>query len=106
MDCHVYLMASRRNGTLYLGVTSDLVKRVWQHKNGAFEGFTSQYGVHHLVWYEGTTSIIAAIQREKQMKNWKREWKIALIERANPYWIDLYEDILGVTTLDCGSSPQ
>ena len=95
MDCFVYIMASRRNGTLYVGVTSDLVKRAWQHRNGEVPGFTLQYGVKDLVWYEGTASIEAAIAREKQIKNWKRQWKVALVEGMNPYWRDLYGDILG-----------
>jgi putative endonuclease len=94
MNCFVYLMASAKNGTLYLGVTSNLIQRVHQHKTGAFEGFTSRYAVHSLVWFDSTPSIEGAIQREKQMKNWKREWKVALIEKANPDWLDLYETIL------------
>ena len=94
MNCFVYLMASARNGTLYLGVTSNLIQRVYQHKTGAFKGFTSRYAVHSLVWFDSTPSIEAAINREKQMKNWKREWKVALIEKANPEWRDLYETIL------------
>jgi putative endonuclease len=95
MDCFVYILSSRRNGTLYVGVTSDLAKRVWQHKNGETPGFTLDYGVKNLVWYEGTPSIEAAIAREKQIKNWKREWKVELIEEFNPYWRDLYEEIQG-----------
>ncbi len=94
MDCFVYLMASGKNGTLYLGVTSNLIQRVHQHKTGTFEGFTSRYAVKSLVWFEATPSIEAAIEREKQIKNWKREWKIALIEKSNPEWLDLYETIL------------
>jgi len=104
MDCFVYLMASRRNGTLYVGVTSNLVKRVWQHKNHELPGFTSRHAVELLVWFEPTPDIEAAISREKQIKNWKREWKLALIEKGNPYWRDLYEEILG-KPLDAGSSP-
>ncbi|HUR88254.1 MAG TPA: GIY-YIG nuclease family protein [Ramlibacter sp.] len=108
MNCFVYIMASERNGTLYLGVTSDLAKRVWQHKNHELPGFTKRYSVSRLVWFEGTPSIEAAIAREKQLKNWKREWKIALVEKVNPYWRDLYDDVLGggEKSLDCGSSPQ
>ena len=94
MNCFVYLMASAKNGTLYLGVTSNLIQRVHQHKTGTFGGFTSRYAVHSLVWFDSTPSIEAAIYREKQMKNWKREWKVALIEKANPDWLDLYETIL------------
>ena len=94
MNCFVYLMASGKNGTLYLGVTSNLIQRVHQHKTGTFEGFTHRYAVHSLVWFDSTPSIEAAIGREKQMKNWKREWKVALIEKGNPEWLDLYETIL------------
>ena len=89
----VYLLAARRNGTLYLGVTGDLAKRVWQHKQGLVEGFSKRYGVKTLVWYEQTESIEAAIGREKQIKKWNRRWKIELIEAGNPEWKDLYEDI-------------
>jgi putative endonuclease len=87
-------MASRRNGTLYVGVTNDLVRRVHEHKNGVVEGFTDRYGVHLLVWFDSTPSVEAAIQKEKQMKNWKRAWKVALIEKTNPNWLDLYDSIL------------
>src|SRR5574337_910137 len=86
----VYLLASRRNGTLYVGVTSNLVQRVWQHKEGVADGFTKQYGVKRLVWYEQHDDAESAISREKQLKKWNREWKIGLIESANPYWNDLY----------------
>ena len=94
MNCFVYLMASGKNGTLYLGVTSNLIQRVHQHKTGALKGFTSRYAVHSLVWFDSTPSIEGAIVREKQMKNWKREWKVAAIEKTNPDWLDLYESIL------------
>ncbi|HEY1233796.1 MAG TPA: GIY-YIG nuclease family protein [Candidatus Binatia bacterium] len=90
----VYLLASRRNGTLYVGVTSDLVQRIWQHKNDFVEGFTKRYGVHMLVWYETCQSMEAAIAREKAVKEWKRAWKIKLIEEHNPEWHDLYDDLL------------
>ena len=90
----VYLMASQKNGTLYVGVTRDLVRRVHENKSGAVEGFTNRYSVHHLVWFESTGSVEAAIHKEKQIKNWKREWKIELIEKSNPEWRDLYTDIL------------
>ena len=90
---YVYLMASRRRGTLYVGVTNDLAKRVCQHKQGSIEGFTKRYGVKTLVWYEQTDSIESAIVREKQIKKWKRDWKIELIESGNPQWKDLYEGI-------------
>jgi len=90
----VYLLASKRNGTLYIGVTSDLIKRVWQHKNNAVEGFTKRYGVHLLVWFEVHENMASALTREKAIKEWKRQWKLKLIETANPKWRDLYEDLL------------
>ena len=86
----VYLMASRRNGTLYVGVTSDLMKRVWEHKSGAVEGFTKRYSVHKLAWYEVHESMESAIAREKAIKAWNRKWKLELIEKANPEWEYLY----------------
>ncbi|MBI4522056.1 MAG: GIY-YIG nuclease family protein, partial [Gemmatimonadetes bacterium] len=79
---------------LYVGVTSDLVRRVWQHKENLADGFTKQYGVHTLVWYEPHQSMESAIQREKTIKGWKRRWKLELIERQNPEWRDLYQDLL------------
>lgn len=94
MDCHVYILASRRHGTLYIGVTSNLVQRVWQHREGLADGFTKTHGVKTLVWFEGTGSIEGAITREKQLKNWKRAWKIAPIEKENPQWRDLYPELL------------
>ena len=90
----VYIMASQRNGTLYIGVSSDLVKRVWEHKSDLVEGFTRQYGVHTLVWYEVHEEMSAAIAREKALKEWKRIWKLQLIEAMNPEWRDLYEELL------------
>jgi putative endonuclease len=90
----VYLLASRPNGTLYVGVTSDLVKHVWQHKNDVVEGFTKRYRVHRLVWYERYANMQAAIAREKAIKEWKRVWKIELIENSNPEWRDLCKDLL------------
>jgi putative endonuclease len=89
----VYMLASKRNGTLYLGVTSDLVARIWQHREGVVPGFTRDYGVKMLVWFEEHGRIEAAIQREHTMKHWSRNWKIALIERSNPEWRDLWSDI-------------
>ena len=86
----VYLLASDRNGTLYVGVTSNLVKRIWEHKEGVIPGFTSEYSVHKLVWYEQHESAESAITREKRIKRWNRAWKIKLIEETNPYWNDLY----------------
>jgi len=89
----VYILASRRNGTLYVGVTSDLMKRVWEHKNDFVEGFTKRYGVHTLVWYERHETMESAIDREKAIKEWKRIWKLEMIERTNPDWKDLYQDL-------------
>lgn len=89
----VYMMASSFNGTLYIGVTSDLKKRVWEHKQGVVEGFTEKYDVHDLVWFERHDTADAAIKREKQMKEWQREWKINRIREMNPEWKDLYEEI-------------
>ena len=90
---YVYIMASGRNGTIYLGVTSDLAKRAWVHRNGIVEGFTKRYGCKHLVWYEAHDSIESARQRELRMKEWKRNWKLREIEGLNPKWDDLYERI-------------
>ncbi|MEA2064558.1 MAG: GIY-YIG nuclease family protein [Gemmatimonadota bacterium] len=87
---YVYILASKRNGTLYIGVTNDLVRRVYEHKNNLFAGFTSKYGVHRLVYYERFENIEYAIQREKRLKKWNRAWKLALIEKENPNWEDLY----------------
>ena len=86
----VYILANRRNGTLYVGVTSELIKRVWQHKNGLAEGFTKRYAVHCLVWYELHETMKSAIVREKAIKEWKRKWKLELIEKNNPNWLDIY----------------
>lgn len=90
----VYILASHRNGTLYTGVTSSLKKRVWEHKNNVVEGFTKRYGVHTLVWYESHSNMNSAITREKALKEWKRRWKLELIERINPDWRDLYEELI------------
>ncbi len=89
----VYILTSKRNGTLYTGVTSDLPKRVGQHSQGDIPGFTKKHGVHILVWYEMHETMEAAIIREKQIKEWKRAWKLELIEAGNPEWRDLYEEI-------------
>ena len=89
----VYILASKRNGTLYIGVTSTLVQRVWQHKNDLVEGFTKRYGVHTLVWYEIHETMESAIAREKAIKEWRRAWKLDLIEKRNPAWRDLYEEL-------------
>jgi len=88
---YVYILASDRNGTLYVGVTSDLSRRVWEHKEGLTPGFTSKYGVVRLVWYEEYPDIGDAIAREKRLKRWRRGWKLRLIEERNPQWLDLYE---------------
>jgi putative endonuclease len=90
----VYILANERNGTFYIGVTSDLVKRIWDHKNNLVKGFTKRYNVHNIVWYELHENMNSAIEREKQMKEWKREWKIRLIEESNPNWNDLYDSII------------
>lgn len=89
----VYILASRRNGTLYVGVTSEVARRAWEHRSDAVEGFT-RYGVHGLVFAEFHDTMAEAMLREKQIKKWRRAWKLTLIERANPQWRDLYEDLL------------
>ena len=89
----VYILASKRKGTLYIGVTSNLLQRVWQHKNDLVEGFTKRYGVHTLVWLEAHETMESAITREKNLKRWKRDWKIDLIEKANADWRDLYYEL-------------
>ena len=89
-----YMLASKRNGTLYVGVTSDPVQRIWQHKNGLVEGFTKRYGVHILVWYEVGETMEGAIMREKAIKEWHRAWKTRMIEESNPTWRDLYGEIV------------
>ena len=91
---YVYMLCSGRNGTLYIGVTSDLIKRIYEHKNNFVDGFTKKYGVHSLVWYEFHDTVEMAIQREKQIKKWERSWKLRLIEENNPEWKDLYDDLL------------
>jgi putative endonuclease len=91
----VYILASQRNGTLYTGVTSDLIARAWQHREDVVAGFTRTYRVHCLVWYELHGDMISAITREKRIKKWNRAWKIELIEAMNPYWNDLWDDITG-----------
>ena len=91
---YVYILTNDRNGTLYIGVTSDLIKRVWQHKNNIAEGFTKKYRTHYLVYYEEYTSIELALNREKRLKNWQRSWKLELIESSNLYWKDLYDTIV------------
>ncbi len=90
----VYMLASKRNGTLYVGVTSDLMKRIWEHKNDQVEGFTKRYRVHDLVYYELHEDMVAAITREKQIKKWNRAWKIELIEKNNRNWTDLWPQLI------------
>ena len=93
MAYYVCLLASGKHGTLYLGVTSDLVRRIYEHRTKAVPGFTSRYGVNRLVWFECYDNPVSAITREKQIKKWRRDWKIALIEQDNPDWLDLYDAI-------------
>ena len=89
----VYIVASKKNGTIYVGVTSDLIKRVWEHKNGLVDGFTKQYDIKMLVYYEKHEEALSAIKREKKIKKWRRQWKVNLIEKKNLHWKDLYQDI-------------
>jgi putative endonuclease len=96
---YVYILASKKNGTLYIGLTNNLLKRVYEHKNNFMGGFTKKYNVHSLVYYESYSDIYAAIAREKAMKKWKGQWKIELIENSNPQWDDLYRNI--VEQVDC-----
>ena len=91
----VYILSSKKNGTLYVGVTSDLIKRIWEHKESLVDGFTKKYNVKKLVYYEQHQNAQSAIQREKQLKEWKRKWKLELIEKLNPKWSDLYDSLLG-----------
>jgi putative endonuclease len=93
MTAHVYILASARHGTLYVGVTADLAQRVWQHKSRAVPGFTRQHGVDRLVWFEPHDALAAAQARERQIKRWKRDWKIRLVEETNPDWHDLYDGL-------------
>jgi len=90
---YVYILASKKNGTLYIGVSSNLKKRIFEHKNNLIDGFTKKYKVHNLVYYEQTTDVKSAILREKRLKKWKRCWKLALIEKENPEWKDLYDSL-------------
>ena len=89
----VYILANKPDGTLYVGVTTNLTQRIWQHKNDLIEGFTKRYGIHRLVWYELHESMESTIQKEKAIKKWNRAWKIELIEKKNPTWRDLYDEI-------------
>jgi len=90
----VYILANKPNGTLYIGVTNDLVKRTWEHRNDMVESFSKRYGIHRLVYYELFEDMVTAITREKQMKKWRRSWKLVLIEKQNPDWNDLGEGIV------------
>lgn len=94
MTYYVYILSSKKYGTLYIGVTNDLIKRIYEHRNDLIEGFTSKYSVHRLVYYEQTKNITAAVNREKQLKKWNRKWKINLIEQTNPDWLDLYDTLV------------
>ena len=92
-ESFIYILASRRNGTLYVGSTTNLAKRIWEHKNNVIPGFTAKYNVHQLVYYEVHQDIMEAAKRERRLKNWCRKWKLNLIEQFNPMWRDLYEDL-------------
>ncbi len=92
-EYYVYILANKRNGTLYVGVTNDLIRRVYEHKNDLIEGFTKKYQIHTLVYFKNTGNIESAINREKQLKRWQRQWKISLIEQQNPQWNDLYSNL-------------
>ena len=95
MDYYVYIMTNKPNGVLYIGMSNDLIRRVFEHKNHSLKGFTDDYNLTRLVWFEQTGDVMSAIAREKQLKNWHRDWKIELIENMNPEWNDLYEAIVG-----------
>jgi len=90
---YVYILASKRNGTLYIGITNSLIRRVYEHKNDLINGFSKRYHVHTLVYYQRFDDVKSAIQHEKRLKKWNRKWKLALIEENNPAWKDLYEDL-------------
>jgi putative endonuclease len=90
----VYILASDRNGTLYVGVTNDVARRMWEHRSGEVKGFTARYRVYRLVYVEFHATMPDAIQREKQIKKWRRTWKLALIEQSNPQWVDLYDQLI------------
>ena len=102
---HVYILANKRNGTLYIGITNNLERRVYEHKNGLVEGFTKKYQIHKLVYFEETNDVVSALQREKELKKWSRSWKVRLIEKENKNWDDLsrdwvFSDFLGVIPSD------
>ncbi len=104
LSYYVYILASGMNGTLYIGVTNDLIRRVWEHKEGLQDSFTKQYKVDRLVYFEMTDSAESAIRREKQLKNWHRDWKKNLIERENPFWEDLYPSLAGEVDAETSSA--
>ena len=109
MTYYVYILASKRNGTLYVGVTNDLIRRVYEHKNNLVKGFTGKYSLHTLAHYETCESVESAIRREKQLKEWQRKWKLRLIEGTNPQWRGLYDEIAldsGLRRNDRGSGAQ
>jgi putative endonuclease len=95
MSYYVYIMTNKPNGVVYIGVTNDLIRRVYEHKHHLVKGFTEQYNLDKLVWFEQTDDVTSAIEKEKQLKNWHRQWKINLIEKDNPNWQDLYNEIVG-----------
>ena len=95
MSYYIYIMSNKPNGVLYVGVTNDLIRRVYEHRNHLVKGFTAKYNLEMLVWFEQTDDVNSAIAREKQLKNWHRQWKIDLIEKQNPSWLDMYESIVG-----------
>ena len=94
-EYYIYILSSKKNGVLYVGVTSDLIKRIWEHKNKVIKCFTEKYNVSNLVYFETSNDVNVAIQREKTIKKYNRQWKIDLIEQKNPEWLDLYDDIVG-----------
>jgi len=93
----VYILCSKRNGTLYTGVTSNLIKRIYEHRHNLADGFTKKYDIHRLVWYEVHGAVETAIPREKQIKKWNRQWKLDLIEQSNPEWEDLYDELVNIS---------
>ena len=95
MSYYIYIMSNKPNGVLYVGVTNDLIRRVYEHRNHLVKGFTAKYNLEMLVWFEQTDDVNSAITREKQLKNWHRQWKIDLIAKQNPSWLDMYESIVG-----------
>ena len=103
---YVYLMANEPYGTLYVGITNDLARRVWEHREGMVEGFTKAFGLKRLVWFEEHGNAYEAITREKRIKRWHRDWKVNLVQSGNPQWRDLYPEILGGSNLDPGPSPR